>query len=387
MKTLLSFVLFLSIPLTLYGLLHYYFFRKLKSVFALGQPYYGLALILLLLMFLIPILTSVLPGLGRPLLGTYLSYIGFTWMVALFLFFSIHLVIDIYTVLIHIASKTSLPVFTKLVPGNTVSFVTTLLLSLGIIVYGRFEAKNIQIETVILKTEKLPPHINRLRIAQISDTHFSAIIGVDLARKITDKIEAINPDILFSTGDFTDRALRENEEIAALFQGLEPPYGKYAVMGNHEFYLGVDKAVEFTQKAGFRMLRNEGVAIGDLVNIAGVDDPAAKQFGLEANITEEEILRKFSSKKLTILLKHQPTISEKSLGMFDLQLSGHLHKGQIFPFSLLISFFFPYLDGLFNIEGDSYLYVSRGTGTWGPPIRFLAPPEITVIEFRRGGSF
>jgi predicted MPP superfamily phosphohydrolase len=123
--------------------------------------------------------------------------------------------------------------------------------------------------------------------------------------------------------------------------------------------------------------------VAGLLNIVGVDDPAAKRFGIDTNPSEAEILGKFSDDKLTILLKHRPMISEKSKGLFDLQLSGHLHKGQVFPFSLITSLLFPYHNGLFKLEGHSYIYVSRGTGTWGPPVRFLSPPEITVIEFQR----
>jgi predicted MPP superfamily phosphohydrolase len=383
MKTLLPFILFLSVFLTLYGLLHYYFYSKLKGAIAMGPPYHGLILVSLLLMLLAPVLVNILLRHGSHLLATYLAHVGYTWMGALFLFFTIHLLIDIYSVIIHVSSKTSLQVFTKLMPGNTVSFVITVLLSFGIITYGRIEAGSIKIETVSLKTEKLPPEMNSLRIVQISDIHFSTVNGFGLARKIVDKIKSLNPDILVSTGDLIDRGLKDKERVAALFRGLKVPYGKYAVTGNHEFYSGIKSAVEFTEKASFRMLRNEGLAIGDLVNIAGVDDPTAKRFGTDANTAEDEILEKFSNKRLVVLLKHRPMISEKSVGMFDLQLSGHLHKGQIFPFSLLTSFIFPYHDGLYKFGGHSYLYVSRGTGTWGPSVRFLCPPEITVFEFER----
>jgi predicted MPP superfamily phosphohydrolase len=294
-----------------------------------------------------------------------------------------HLLIDIYQGSLHLISKTSLQIPTGLNPGNKISFLFAALLSIGIIVYGSFEAKNLKVETFVLKTEKLPPGVNSLRIAQISDIHFSTINGVSLARKIVEKIEGLDPDIIVSTGDLTDRGLNQKERVLDLFKGLKPPHGKYAVAGNHEFYAGINRATAFTESAGFRMLRNEGIEVAGLVNIAGVDDPAAKRFGIDPNVSESALLGKLSNNKLTILLKHRPMPSEESKGLFDLQLSGHLHKGQIFPFSLITSLLFPYHDGLFKLEGHSYLYVSRGTGTWGPPVRFLSRPEITLIEFRR----
>ena len=120
------------------------------------------------------------------------------------------------------------------------------------------------------------------------------------------------------------------------------------------------------------------------MNIVGVDDPTARRFGHDVSISEDEILKKFSNEKLTVLLKHQPKIGAKSAGLFDLQLSGHTHNGQIFPFGLITSLFFPYHKGLFMVGKHSYLYVSRGTGTWGPPVRFLSPPEVTLIVFHPG---
>ena len=339
MRTLISFILFLTVFFTLYGLLHYYLYRKLTRALSVTPPYHALILVFFLLMLLAPVIVNILARQNSHLLATYLGYIGYTWMGALFLFFSIHLLIDIYQGIAHLLSKSSLQVFTALNPGNKVSFLFAVLLSLGIIIYGSFEAKDIKAEILTLKTEKLPPGVKSLRIVQISDIHFSVINGVSLARKIVEKIDGLDPDILVSTGDLTDRGLNEKERVAGLFKGLKAPYGKYAVTGNHEFYTGINAAVEFTEKAGFRMLRNEGLEVAGLVNIVGVDDPTAKRFGIDTNVPESEILGKFTNDKLTILLKHRPVISEKSKGLFDLQLSGHLHKGQIFPFSLITSLF------------------------------------------------
>ena len=352
-------------------------------VLTVTPPYHALILVLFLLMLLAPVLVNILARQGNHLLATYLGYVGYTWMGALFLFFSIHLLIDIYQGILHLLSKSSLHVISTLNLGNKASFLFAVLLSMGIIIYGSFEAKHIEAERVVLKTRKLPPGVNSLRIVQISDIHFSVINGVGMARKIAGRIDALDPHIIVSTGDLTDRGLNEKERVEKLFRGLKAPFGKYAVTGNHEFYTGINEAIEFTEKAGFRMLRNEGIQVADLVNIIGVDDPAAKRFGIDTNVPESEILGKFSNDRLTILLKHRPLVGEESEGLFDLQLSGHLHKGQIFPFSLITSLLFPYHDGLFKLKGDSYLYVSRGTGTWGPPVRFLSRPEITVIEFQR----
>jgi predicted MPP superfamily phosphohydrolase len=271
----------------------------------------------------------------------------------------------------------------RFIPGNKATFMVTLLIVAAINVYGRFEAENVGIRRVELSTTKLPPQVNNLRIAQISDIHFSTLNGLKLARKIEGIINDVQPDILVCTGDLIDRGLRDKKSVASVLNGIKTKYGKYAVTGNHEFISGIKKAVEFTEKAGFRLLRNEGIKIGGFIELAGIDDPAARRFGNPSPASEHKLLQSFSSENLNIFLKHQPRIEANSIGEFDLQLSGHTHGGQIYPFTLLSSLFYPYQNGLFELGKGSCLYVSRGTGTWGPPIRFLSFPEITVIEFRK----
>ena len=120
-----------------------------------------------------------------------------------------------------------------------------------------------------------------------------------------------------------------------------------------------------------------------LINIAGVDDPVVRGYGQSPGVPERQLLSSFPKDKFTLFLKHRPDVEQSSEGLFDLQLSGHAHKGQLFPFTLVVRLVFPRIAGLYRLASGSWLYVSRGTGTWGPPIRFLAPPEVTVIDLRK----
>ncbi|MBW2609939.1 MAG: metallophosphoesterase [Deltaproteobacteria bacterium] len=383
MNRLLPFIIFLSIFLTIYGLLHYYFYIKMKNALALGPLNNYLLIIYLSFMIISPILINISHKYDSHLLSIVLSYWGYMWMGVLFLFFSIHLLIDIYNMIIKLSAWIFSTTLLDYRPGNRTSLFFTLLLVTSIIIYGGFEAKRIKVETITLKTERLPPHVDNLRIVQICDMHLSIINNVGFSQEVVNIIKSLKPDILVSTGDLIESGLRQDKQVAAILGDIKTPYGKFAITGNHEFHTGINKAVEFTEKAGFRMLRNEGTLVGDFVNILGIDDPTAIRSGQKVSISEEEVFKKFSENSLTILLKHQPRVDERIAGMFDLQLSGHTHKGQIFPFGLITSLFYPYNDGLFEVEKSSYLYVSRGTGTWGPPVRFLSPPEITVIDFKR----
>jgi predicted MPP superfamily phosphohydrolase len=128
------------------------------------------------------------------------------------------------------------------------------------------------------------------------------------------------------------------------------------------------------------MLRKEAVTVLPYLTLAGVDDTAAKRWGDAAGSDERGLLTNGADRPYTILLKHRPAVNPDSKGKFDLQLSGHVHKGQIFPFNALTYVSFPVKAGINRLADGSILYVSRGAGTWGPPIRFLAPPEVTVID-------
>jgi uncharacterized protein len=382
MTPLISFIIFLTVFLSLYGLLHYYFYRKLTGVVRL-RPAYGIAVAAVLVLLLsFPIVSNIAARADLPSFAAFTAFTGYIWMGFIFLFFSTHLLFDLHTVTMLACSRIFRFSTEAFRPARRVSFAAVLLITTAVTLYGLVEARSIRVERVVLKTGNMPSGVEPIRIVQIADMHLGAINGQEMARRVVGIIKELDPHILVSTGDLVDRGIHDADSVAETLKGIEAPYGKYAVMGNHEFYAGVKGATAFTRRAGFRMLRNEGVVAGGMVNVAGVDDPAGKRLGLRASSTEEEVLDRLSRRRPTILLKHQPRVNEGSRGMFDLQLSGHTHKGQIFPFSLVTSLVFPFHSGFFELDHNAGLYVSRGTGTWGPPLRFLAPPEITLIELR-----
>jgi predicted MPP superfamily phosphohydrolase len=134
------------------------------------------------------------------------------------------------------------------------------------------------------------------------------------------------------------------------------------------------------------MLRNEALNVGYSLIMAGFDDRGHSQSKISDVQMEKDILSKLPQTKFIIVLKHKPEVAKEISGLFDLQLSGHLHGGQIFPFIPLIRIAYPYISGLHELSNGSLIYISRGTGLWGPPMRVLAPPEITVIDLVPGGK-
>ncbi len=381
MKLNFGFLFFIGMFLALYGSLHYYFYRKITKAFNLAfVPHIILIAVLCLLLFT-PVIMRMMDDSGPELLSTAVTYTGYIWMGIIFMLFALNLVVDIYSLIIYISSRIFNASLTDLIPDKKVTLIAVILIAAGINIYGLFEAWNIKPERVVIDTGKLPDGVASLRVVQISDVHFSRMSGVKLANKITDIVTDLNPDILVSTGDLIDDGLREADKVQVLFRSIKTGYGKFAVTGNHEFYADIKKSIKFTEGCGFTLLRNRRVEVNSFVNLAGVDDPAANREGLVTSINESSVVDQFAPDTLNIFLKHQPVIKNESTEKFDIQLSGHTHRGQIFPFTLIVGTVFKYVSGKYYLGDDTYLYVSRGTGTWGPPIRFLAPPEITVIDF------
>ena len=224
-----------------------------------------------------------------------------------------------------------------------------------------------------------------LKIVQIADVHLGDLIGARQLRRIVAQIQALDADLLVSTGDLVDGQGDHLDGLTRLFQELHPRFGKFAVTGNHEFFVGADRALDFTARAGFTVLRGEAASLAGVLTIAGVDDPAGRWMGVPVRTDEKALLSALPRERFTLLLKHQPVVDRNSLGLFDLQLSGHTHGGQIFPFGLLVRIAYRMRNGLTSLTPHGHLYVSRGTGTWGPPMRLGTPPELTLIELVGAG--
>jgi len=376
--------LFLLTIFSIYSAVHVYAFFKVKAAFPFGAGIGILLGIFLAVMTFAPIFVRILERHGYEFSARLMAYIGYSWMGIIFLFFTLSLLTDLYHLFVNGAGLIFRKDMGLLTPSARIAFLVPLFLALGLALYGYFAALNIRLEMVTLRSSKIPEAIGRLRIAQVSDVHLGIIVREARLRKILRVIRDANPDILVSTGDLVDGQIDSLAGLAEALQEIHPRYGKYGITGNHEFYAGLPQALEITRRAGFTVLRNEAVTVEGIINIAGVDDPTGKSFGLSGGMPEEELLSLLPRDKFTLLLKHQPSVRIKSLGLFDLQLSGHTHNGQIFPFRYLVQLFFSHIAGWYDLPKGSHLYVSRGTGTWGPPIRFLSPPEVTVIDLIHG---
>jgi predicted MPP superfamily phosphohydrolase len=366
----------------IYGGVHVYVFLRARNVFAFG-PEMGAALaVFMLVMTFAPVLIHLFERYGYELAARTLSYIAYLWMALIFIFFCSSLLVELVNLVSRILDWATRAHFPEILIQPRVSFFLCLGVSFVICAYGYFDAKDIRTERLRIETSKLPVGMDRLTIVQISDVHLGLIVRNARLENILAAVKEVNPDMLISTGDLVDGQINQLSGLAELLRQVSPRYGKFAVTGNHEFYAGLEKALIFTREAGFTILRGEAVSSGP-INIAGVDDHTGVQMGLLKPVSERALLEALPKDKFTLFLKHQPRVAPEALGLFDLQISGHTHKGQIYPFTYLSALTYPMNAGRYNLTKGSILYVSRGSGTWGPPIRFLSPPEITVIELAR----
>ncbi|WP_298434820.1 metallophosphoesterase [Geobacter sp.] len=376
--------IFLATFFLIYGGTHLYFYTKARAAFGFG-PAVGVPLALfLVLMAAAPILVRIAERQGLEQPARLLAWSGYCWMGFLFLFFSCSLLVDCWHLVLRVGELAARREFALFRLPRLPVFGIAATYGLLAAAYGYHDALTIRTDRITIRTPKLPAGVERLTIAQISDVHVGLIIREERLRRMLAAVRAANPDLLVCTGDLVDGQVNDIAPLMDLFGSIHPRYGKFAVTGNHEYFVGLGQALDFTRRAGFRVLRGEGETVAGVLNVVGVDDPAGRAFGEFRGADERGLLAAFPRNRFTLFLKHRPTIDPAALGLFDLQLSGHVHGGQLFPFGLVVRLFYPLMDGLHRFAGGELLSVSRGTGTWGPPIRFLAPPEVTVIELVRG---
>jgi len=356
---------FLSVALLIYGSMHLYALGKVWMVFPHSV---GLTLALAgIVLTVSPLMVWLLERQSWHRVTVATAWMSYTWMGYLFLFLCIGLLFDLGHALATLLNF-------KWPLNESLALRAVGLLALATLGYGFVEARRIRVEEINITTPKLAS--GRVTIAQISDLHLGIMLGDNFLDRVIGKLREIKPDIVVATGDIVDGQGDDLEALARHFHSYTPPLGAFAVTGNHEYYARLENSLSFLRNAGFTVLRGEWVKAGGIV-LVGVDDPAALSSGQQTRLDTGKVPASVAANELIVLLKHQPAVSSNT--RFDLQLSGHIHGGQIFPFVYLTWLTYGVHTGLTELADGRRLYVSRGAGTWGPPIRLFAAPEITLI--------
>ncbi|MFD1323663.1 metallophosphoesterase [Micromonospora sonneratiae] len=260
------------------------------------------------------------------------------------------------------------------------------LTAVGVTGYGvRTVLSPPRVGRVQIPLAKLPRSMDGLRIATVSDIHIGPLAGRAHTERIVSVINRLDADIVAVVGDLVDGTVAELGDAAAPLRDLRAKHGSFFVTGNHEYYSGVEEWVVEVDRLGLRVLQNERqeiLARGGALDLAGVNDPAGEGLGFATGPDFAAALGDRDTSRPVVLLAHQPIqVHEAARHGVDLQLSGHTHGGQMVPFNYLVQLEQPVVAGHATIDGTQ-IYVTNGAGFWGPPVRVGAPPEVVLVELR-----
>jgi uncharacterized protein len=362
----LYFIVFLIIALSVYTAIHGFVYWRLASGLSLtsGQR---LALKLLLLAAALTFLAGEFLNRLVPLYP--LLYVGSLWLGVIAIAFAVFLLELLLALLF--PHQRRLLVLAALAIIFLISAFSMLNVALG----------------PVLRQMKIPMRglaadMDGYTIVQLSDLHLGDLTSVKQLQGIVKRVNALNPDLICVTGDALDGDIGRDEKYAEILTGLRARHGVAAVTGNHEFYAGIKKFLELARLCRWRVLRNQSWIIDGKLAIIGLDEDSAKHFKLPGPDLDAA-LRNVPAAIPKILLYHQPTRFPEAVRRgIDLQLSGHTHAGQIPPMDFLVWLNYKYPSGLYRL-GQSYIYTCPGTGTWGPPMRFLSRSEIVKLVLVR----
>jgi predicted MPP superfamily phosphohydrolase len=367
--------------LGVYALLNFYVIRRGWQALAgtrTGRWVYLAIALFLVLSFPVSRLTArLLPQLPT----TFLSYLGAFFMAAVIYAFFFVLLIDIVRLL-----NALFRFFPRAITENPqrAGFLA-LMAVLGAIVLilagGFIAAVYPRLRTLDLTLDKRAGTMDRLNLVMISDVHLSSIYRSSHLKRIVDRINQLKPDIVLLPGDIVDMDVSQAEEdkMTITLRDMRAPLGVFAVTGNHEYYGGLARNIEYLRQAGVRVLQDECLKIDEAFVLAGRKDLSASRFG-DPRKSLDEILQGVDRTLPVILMDHEPFhLEDAERSGVDLQVSGHTHAGQLFPISLINKAMYEQNWGVWR-RGKTQYYISCGVGTWGMPIRTAGISEIVQIR-------
>jgi predicted MPP superfamily phosphohydrolase len=375
-RSLRGIVIALGIFVTLLALVHRYFYVRLVLDPELTGVAKGAATAFLAVAGSLIIAHPLLDRRFGPSVGQVLGWPAHFWLATIFYLL---LVLGLSDLALLIFGLDGLPVMRQ--RAQIVVGVVG-----AVMAFGAYSGMRLpSVKRVEVTLPDWPKALDGFRIAQLSDVHIGTLIGKRFAARVTERVNALTPDAIAITGDLVDGSIEHIGDRVEPFAQLRARHGTYFVTGNHDYYSGAVDWCARVRELGIRVLRNERVAIdhdGTQLWIAGVDDYMLRR---RSRADLDAALGGLRETDPVVLLAHNPlTFEDAHQRGVSLQLSGHTHGGQMWPFTWLVRLQTRFVAGLYKL-GRSQLYVSLGTGYWGPPIRVLAPAEITLLTLRSAG--
>ena len=392
----LMFAIFIFVALLIVGGIHFYIYRRLIVASALPAPWGRVAMAALIVMALsIPasfLISRVLGGVAAKIV----LYPIYVWLGMMFMTLVTLLGLDAVRGIVWLVSRLAGSdvagfdperrlFLSRMLAGAVVGTVVTatgFALRRGL---GRLAVKRIEV-----KLDNLPAKLDGFTIAQLTDLHLTPIHGGDWLASVVRMTNELKPDLVAITGDLADGTVAQLGKDVESLKELKAPHGVFFVTGNHEYYTGLLDWLAEARRLGMRVLTNQHVIVEHgqgRVLIAGVPDFNGESIVKSHHSDPVAAIADASPHEVSVLLAHQPrSVDEAARAGFDLQLSGHTHGGQFLPWNHMVRLQQPFTAGLHSVQRGGHrlwVYVTRGAGYWGPPLRLGVPAEITLIRLVR----
>ncbi|WP_436492706.1 metallophosphoesterase [Actinokineospora sp. HUAS TT18] len=376
--------MFFLIALAVLVLLHLYLWKRLVRDVSRTRRWRLVGALALVAMALLTVSALALPRVIGIDAARWLVWPGYLWIAVMFYLFVALLVLEVPRLVLRLRDR-----------GKPVDESRRLFLARGAAVVAGVAAPTVvgvgmvsalgapEVKRIAVPIRRLDPAFAGFRIAVVSDIHLGPILGRAHTERLVRMINETQPDMVAMVGDLADGTVAELGRAAEPLRDLVSREGTFFVTGNHEYYSGHQQWITELDRLGLHYLRNERTQItrgGASFDLAGVTDVTGESFDDGPDFGAA--LRDRDPAKPVVLLAHQPVqVESAARDGVDLQLSGHTHGGQIYPFHHIVELQQPGVSGLSKVD-DTWLYVTNGAGFWGPPVRVGAPPDITVIELR-----
>jgi uncharacterized protein len=376
------FLIFIPVVLLIYGLLNTYIFIRGMQAIPKTSPMRPWVIGFFFFFVLSFILARVLERYTQTWPVDALVWIGSFWLGAMAYFFVILLTIDILRCI-----DAVFPFFPAFITGNIILAKKITALSVTILVAliltgGRINSAFPIVKTLNITIHKKSP-IKHLNVVLATDIHLGTIICNSHFMRIVSAINSCTPDIVLFAGDIVDENIEPviRQNLGETLGLIKSKYGTYGITGNHEYIGGVEAACTYLEKHSVTMLRDSSVVIDKAFVLVGREDYSSSQINGKKRKSLEELMKNVDRSLPVILMDHQPRqLSEAVRSNVDLQLSGHTHNGQLWPFNFITRAVYDLSWGYLKIENTQF-YVSCGVGTWGPPMRTGNRPEVVNIKF------
>ncbi len=379
---LINQIIFFSIFFSIYGLVNFYIVRRGLAI--ISPDFRTLYLSVLIFFVLSFIAGRFLERTSIPILPQVLTWAGSFWIAFMLYFFLSLVLVDLLRLVNHFTHF-----FPAFITNNTdaakkITGLVIVSISVIFVLGGHINTYFTVIKKLELPINKQAGNLKELNIVMVSDLHLGSILGSSFLERIAVKANELNPDIVLFAGDVVDEDVGSilKDHIGEALKKFKPKYGIYAITGNHEYFSGVEAASKYLSEHGVTMLRDSLVKIDNSFYLAGREDRQKNSLTRRKELTD--ILKDVDHSLPVIMMDHQPFKLEEAVNnKVDLQLSGHTHNGQLWPFNYITDMIYEVTWG-YKKKENTHFYVSCGIGTWGPPVRTGSRPEIVnvVLKFR-----